>query len=572
MKLLLSRINITLILNLLYVLPAMAQPYQFASPLKIQLGFSGTLGELRSSHFHSGIDIHTQRKTGIAIHASERGYVWRIKVSSTGYGKSIFINHPNGLTTVYAHMERYNDTIDGYVKRHQHLKKSFEVDLFLKPGQIPITKDQVIGYSGNTGNSSGPHLHYEVRETSNHILLQPILFFPSWSDFDKIPPAIEAVYIYQIDSVLYLRDSLQKTKLRLTKHGNRYSINDTIFASGSIGIGAITHDYINQYSTRCDAYEYSMSVNGKVKYLLNFDGLSFSESKHIKSVIDYGHNIDSLKRIVRFWVEPNNTLSLIKTQDKDRGIITIKKDSTYSISLVFKDSWQNISTVDMVVVGIDVATQQHQLPQMGNSTLIRYNESKQLRCENTTIDFAENTFYHNVLVNCSYLIDSTTQIPRIEIQPKRTPTRSSFKLRIMNPLAQSSLAGKAYIGLITPKGTAFMQTSTDGGSFVASCNEFGTYTIAIDTIPPTIVTHNFRPNGKVTTQTWLEFKITDSTGVQSYTGYIDGKWEIFEWDAKSSTLKYKLPPASNTGAWRKIQVEATDLLNNTAKYETKVYW
>lgn len=551
---------------------AQAQKYQFAQPLKIQLGISGTFGELRSNHFHSGIDIRTQGRTGQPVYASEKGYIMRIKVSATGYGKAIYINHPNGLTTVYAHLEQFNDTIEQYVANYQHKKELFEVDLYLKPGQITVAKNQCIGYSGNSGSSGGPHLHYEVRITDSQKLLQPINFFPSWGKFDKIEPSIDELYLYQIDSALYLRDSLTKTKLNVVKTDNGYVVADTIYAYGSIGFGVAAHDRINQYCTRCGANGYAIEVNNDKKFAVLLDCFSFTESKHINSLVDFGHLFDTKKRIVRLWKEPNNTLSQIKVfGENSKGIIHTQKDSIYNVLVSIIDSWGNKTSISGVVVGLENEIHPP-LPPIQNAYYIHYNKSQTIEDEFIRLQFSANSFYHNVLVNYSSKFDSITGIPTIYILPNRTPLRKNFELGIKSELTKSKKASKMYIGQITDGAIAYKKTAINKGRFTTQTSTFGSYTIHCDTISPKISAKNFNPKKALKSQKWLEFTLTDSTGISKYKGYIDGKWEVFEWDLKTETLKYKLDSRKQTGTTHQVRIVATDMLKNETEYRTSFIW
>src|SRR5574343_176058 len=165
----------------------------FRSPLDIPLNLSGNFGELRTNHFHTGIDIKTEQREGLKIYAAAEGYVSRIKVSPVGYGYALYITHPNGYTTLYGHLKSYAPKIDEYVKRNQYLLKSFSVDLFPTPEELPVTKGEVVALSGNTGGSGGPHLHFEVRETASEKLLNPMLF--GFQIADKIPPTVMGIWI-----------------------------------------------------------------------------------------------------------------------------------------------------------------------------------------------------------------------------------------------------------------------------------------------------------------------------------------------------------------------------------------
>ena len=138
----------------------------FIKPLKIPLILSGTFGELRSNHFHSGLDIKTQQRVGLNVHSSAKGYVSRIKIAHWGYGKAIYITHPNGYTTVYAHLKKFAPKIEAYVKKHQYEKESYTIHLFPEANDLVVEKDEIIAYSGNSGGSGGPHLHYEIRDGS----------------------------------------------------------------------------------------------------------------------------------------------------------------------------------------------------------------------------------------------------------------------------------------------------------------------------------------------------------------------------------------------------------------------
>ena len=140
----------------------------FQSPLEIPLILSGTFAELRSNHFHSGLDIKTQQQSGLKVMAAASGFVSRIKVSHFGYGKALYITHPNGYTTVYAHLQNFNPEIDAYIKHRQYKNESYEIELFPKAGELLVNNGDIVAYSGNTGGSGGPHLHFEIRNKQEH--------------------------------------------------------------------------------------------------------------------------------------------------------------------------------------------------------------------------------------------------------------------------------------------------------------------------------------------------------------------------------------------------------------------
>ena len=211
----------------------------FRSPLDVPLILSGTFAELRSNHFHSGLDIKTQQRTGLNIYAAAGGFVSRIKVSHYGYGKALYITHPNGYTTVYAHLKKFSKDIEAYVKKHQYDKESYEIELFPNAGDLKIEKDSIVALSGNSGGSGGPHLHFEIRDKAERPM-NPMLFGIDIKD--SMNPKISAIYAYPIDENSFINKSNSKKKLRLTPLKNGDYTVENIEAFGNIGFGIETND------------------------------------------------------------------------------------------------------------------------------------------------------------------------------------------------------------------------------------------------------------------------------------------------------------------------------------------
>ena len=201
----------------------------FQSPLKIPLALSGTFGELRSNHFHSGIDFKTNKEIGIPIFAPASGYVSRIKVSPTGFGKALYIAHENGLTTVYAHLDKFNKEIHEYITKKQYELQQFPIDISIEKDKFKIQKDDIIGYTGNSGSSSGPHLHFEIRDSKNQRPLNPMNWNFDIKDTKK--PIIESIFIYNLNDPF----NIEKEKMI-----NKKTIN------GSFAIGIKTYDLFDK--------------------------------------------------------------------------------------------------------------------------------------------------------------------------------------------------------------------------------------------------------------------------------------------------------------------------------------
>jgi hypothetical protein len=211
----------------------------FRNPLDIPLVLAGTFAELRSNHFHSGMDIKTQHKEGFKVYAAARGYVSRIKVSHWGYGKALYITHPNGYTTVYAHLQKFSPKIEAYIKKLQYKKESFEIEVFPSLLELLIDTDEVVAYSGNTGGSSAPHLHFEIRDKKERPI-NPMLFGIEIKD--TRPPTIISVYGYPIGESSHINQTNEIVKLRLVPQENGDYTVESIKAYGTIGFGINTYD------------------------------------------------------------------------------------------------------------------------------------------------------------------------------------------------------------------------------------------------------------------------------------------------------------------------------------------
>jgi len=234
----------------------------FRSPLEIPLNLSGNFGELRTNHFHAGIDIKTEQREGLNVLAAAEGHISRIKVSSAGYGYALYIDHPNGYTTVYGHLLTYAPKIDEYVKKQQYELESFSVDLYPDRGVLPVTKGEIIGLSGNSGSSGGPHLHFEVRETQTEKLVNPLLF--GLDVKDKIPPSVSAVWIVPLNDSSWVNGARLPVALETKAGGLKSTSVPKVF--GEVGFAVTTIDMLDGNSNRCGIYRIEFYVDGTQVY------------------------------------------------------------------------------------------------------------------------------------------------------------------------------------------------------------------------------------------------------------------------------------------------------------------
>ncbi len=314
----------------------------FSNPLEIPLILSGSFGELRSNHFHSGLDIKTQQREGAIILAPADGYVKRIKVAHYGYGKALYIQHPNGYTTVYAHLQRYANDIEDYVKDLQYKKESFEFEDFPADKLLPVKKGEIIGYTGNSGSSGGPHLHFEIRDPASRPM-NPMLFGIEIPD-TKVP-LINSVFVYPVGEDSYANNSKNRNKLRLIRQKDGNYRTEKVSALGKIGFGVSSYDQQNGASNKNGTYQIKTTVNGSEKFNVLFEKFSFAETRYLNRFMDYEYFKTNKSRVQKLFREENNPLSIITNED-DSGYVTVEDgfSSDYTIEITdFKGNTMRIT-------------------------------------------------------------------------------------------------------------------------------------------------------------------------------------------------------------------------------------
>ncbi|MCF6348135.1 MAG: M23 family metallopeptidase [Flavobacteriaceae bacterium] len=534
----------------------------FVKPLKIPLILSGTFGELRSNHFHSGLDIKTQKREGFNIHSSAEGYVSRIKISHWGYGKVLYVTHPNGYTSVYAHLKKFAPKIEAYVKKRQYEKESFTIHLFPESNDLVVEKDEIIAYSGNTGGSSGPHLHYEIRH-SNSNPINPMFFGIKIPDTKS--PEIRAGVVYSFGDSSQVNQSNKVKELRFKKQANGTLLANQIEAYGTIGFGINVIDKLDGALNNNGIFSLNMTVNGETVYHHTIDTYAFSETRYLNTHIDYERYYKKRQRIQKCFVEPANKLSIYSNLINN-GYINIEDGLSYTVKITAKDFKGNIRSLIIPVKGkkasVLVKKKVAETPHY-----FKANEFNKISRSNVTVAFPKQSFYNDVYFDFDYK-DSI-----VSLHSQSVPLHKNFTLTFDVSKYPKEIKKQLFIARKNAKGRLYYSNTRRKENRLYTLNKtLGRYTLALDTIKPKIIPINFKNDQLLTKYRYLKFKVSDNlSGIRFYRGEIDGKWILLEYDAKKNLLTYDFNDTVLEGTKHTLKVTAIDNVKNTNVYIATFY-
>lgn len=516
----------------------------FRKPLDIPLVLSGTFGELRSNHFHSGIDIKTQGRMGLKVYAAADGYISRIKISPWGYGNALYIKHPNGYTTVYGHMLHFNKKLDSIIKSVQYSRKSFAVEYYPKANQIPIQKGEVIGFSGNSGGSGGPHLHFEIRDAAE----RPCnAFLFGIKVPDNIKPTIKALKIYLLPYDSY-SNTLQK-EYKFSSKRKPLSLNDTIIVTPNFYVGINSYDKLNGASNKNGIYTYSVYVDGKLHFNFTAEKIVFSEKRYINSYIDFKELYENRDRFQRSYVEPGNKLSVYKKK-VNSGIINLKDSLAHQIKIETKDYAGNSNSMEFYVQNGPVKTPKIHYP----APNFKYTQQNLYRIENAKVSFPIGSFYDDIYFTMSSLkniYNSYSQLIRVGNPEIPLHKYAQLSIKADSNLTPNLYAKAAIASLSKNKRLIYEGGKYSNGWVNTKTRSFGDYFIVVDTIAPRVKAENVYNGKYVTNQKSLDFIITDNlSGINKYIGTVDGKWVLGQYDPKKSRLSFPIDEHYPKGSFK----------------------
>jgi len=536
----------------------------FRNPLDIPIVLSGTFGELRTNHFHSGLDIKTQQVEGKKVYAAAQGFVSRIKITHWGYGKALYITHPNGYTSVYGHLQKFSQKIEVYVKKKQYQKESFEIELFPKAEELQIGKDEIVAYSGNSGGSGGPHLHFEIRDKSAKPI-NPMFFGIDVKDTNE--PSIKDIYAYPIDAGSHVNKSVKRTKLRLIPLQNGDYTVESIEAFGRIGFGLHTTDRQDLAANNNGVYNIQTFLNGNKNFEIVFNKFSFSESKHLNRLIDYELFSKNRDRIQKLFIERNNPLSIYKNVHEN-GYLNIMDSTSYVYKIKVKDFKDNDVLITIPIRG---KLENELEPNYIETTpyFIVHDQPKTYSEGNATVYFPANTFYDDVYINFDVSGDT------LKIHKPEIPALRNFVITYDISKYNDSDKPKLFVAKVSgskKKYLSYIYSTKKEDKLTARTKTLGDYILASDVEKPEIKPLNFDDGKWLSNYRYLKVKLSDDlSGINNYRATVNGKWILMEFDAKKQILTHDFNDNVVTDTKNNLKIIVTDNVGNSATFEATFF-
>ena len=496
----------------------------FRDPLNIPIQLAANFGELRTNHFHMGFDIRTNQRENLEVFAAAQGYVSKIKIEQFGFGQAIYITHPNGYTTLYAHLNDFYPALNNYVKSKQYAEEKWEQEIDFKPDQFPVTKGQFIAYSGNTGGSAGPHLHFEIRNTRTGNNLNPWLF--GFGLPDKVPPVIYKLYSYDRRYSTYVG---KPTPIPIAGGSGKYTVNNVVVLSSPFITFAISaEDPINNTARRFGIYAASVSVDNSVRSAFTINNISYDETRYLNACIDYKTKLSGGSYIQYLSRLPGNRISIFSEILND-GTIQIADELMHNAEILVKDANGNTSTLNFKFRYDASKSKAPAYP--ANSIAMAPGKQNVLKTNDIEATFSAKAFYDTV----PFMYRSETSgDPKVVsavhyLHNFTVPVHDSFTVRI-KPIANvdENLRDRIVMQLVSNRKIESVKGKWQNGWMEGKFRDLGIVKLIIDTIAPRIALHGWANGSNVRNKKSIAFAVTDNTGeIRSFRALLDNKWLMF---------------------------------------------
>ncbi|HRO45420.1 M23 family metallopeptidase [Agriterribacter sp.] len=532
----------------------------FIKPLNIPASLSGNFGELRPNHYHMGLDFKTNRAENLPVHAAADGYIARIKIEPFGFGRAIYINHPNGLTTVYAHLNAFFPKLEAYVKQQQYKLESWNVYLDIPMELFPVKQADVIAYSGNTGGSQGPHLHFEIRDTETDTNLNPILF--GFLIADNVPPVIQRLAIYDRNKSLY-DQSPKIITIKKTAEGYITVPSTITVSSDKVSFAVTSYDAQSAAPNQNGIFQGILYDNGAEIIRFTMDTISYYNTRYLNAHIDYKTKANGGPYLQHLSELPGYVNSIYR-QQKGNGVIRLTEGTAHNIRIETKDAANNAATLRFKIQYKPSATAPAAPSgKMYYPFMINVGEGS-ADCEfyigegglydSVQIAYRRSVSVNPVVVSAIHTIGAA-YIPLQEGLVVRIKPDSALLPGKMNRVLMQRFAG-------TKK--EIRKVEWQNGWAVAKFNSFGSFQLVLDETPPEIIPVGFKSGQDMSKASRLLFTATDNMGgIKNFRAELDGKWLRFTND-KGKNFIYIFDEQCTPGE-HTLKISVADEAGNVAE-------
>ena len=539
---------------------------QFGVPFDFPLLLSGNFGELRSNHFHGGLDFKTQGVTGKPLLAIADGYISKVTVTPGGYGNALYITHDNGYTSVHGHLDRFLPEIARLVREKQYEEESFVVTLEFGPQEFRVKQGEVVAYAGNTGYSFGPHLHMEIRTTDTNEPIDPLPFYKD-KIADNIAPRATRIMVYgakdegkvELASTAKGATAMDGKVIVNAQHSTLNTQPSVINAWGRIGTGISANDYMDGTSNNYGVRYVRLYMDNRLVSSSDVDRFAFDENRLINSWTDYAEQRRSGQWYMCSSIAENNNLRMLSA-DEQRGWVTIDEERDYHFRYELEDLYGNRSTYRFVVRG-----KRMEMPRHMPNYNYRMDASRNSRLYSQGFELwmPEGTLFDDVELDYEVIPSDMDQADHYRLSDAVVPLRKAAEITIPTHKDWHIDGSKLYVARVNGKRRTYCGGTYRFGRITANITELGTYTVCADTIAPKITpisSTSWRSSRKIVC------RIGDGqTGIRDYRGMIDGRWVLFKYSSKNAQLTCDLKAEGIKPGKHKVEIVVTDMRKNENK-------